>query len=70
MEAIIKYRERHGMARGELGKLIGVTAEFVRLVEKGKRKLSPERALDLEVATDGELPRTVTRPDLWEPKAA
>jgi len=62
---ISDYREKHGLSREQLGALIGVSAEFVRLCECGRRRLSPDRARLLEDATGGELSKHETRPDIW-----
>ena len=53
------YREANGLTRVAAAELIGVTPGMVGHIEKGIRKISPERAMQAGV------PKEVLRPDLW-----
>lgn len=68
--SISAYRKTRNLTRREIGDLIGVSAEFIRLCERGDRRLAPEKAILLEEKTGGGLPKHITRPDLWEEAAA
>ena len=37
-EAICALRHNHGMTQEQLAKLIGVTQQYIQLIESGKRK--------------------------------
>jgi transcriptional regulator with XRE-family HTH domain len=65
MENITSYRSKHGLSREQFGALIGVSAEMVRLIERGLRPITPERAVQLEAVTAGELTRQALRPDIF-----
>jgi transcriptional regulator with XRE-family HTH domain len=56
--------ERYGVSDEALEKQLGVGAEAIRLWRRGKRRLSPSRAIEVEQKFG--IPRHVTRPDLWE----
>lgn len=45
---IEKERLRHGWSRKQLGELLGITAEAVRLIEIGKRKPSYDVLVKME----------------------
>lgn len=62
---IQQYRESKDMSRQELAEVIGCTAEYVRLVEKGERRPSVDMAKKIESLTDGEVTRAKVRPDIW-----
>jgi DNA-binding XRE family transcriptional regulator len=61
--AIKTYREGLALSQIEMAKKIGVSAGFMHDLEKGRRKVSPQRALKLEI--DVGIPRHVLRPDIW-----
>jgi DNA-binding XRE family transcriptional regulator len=63
--AIRTYREGLALSQIEMAKKIGVSAGFMHDLEKGRRKMSPQRALELEI--DAGIPRHVLRPDIWPP---
>ncbi|WP_414041297.1 transcriptional regulator [Acidithiobacillus sp. M4-SHS-6] len=45
--------------------MLGLNAEFLRQVAKGRRRVSAETAIRIERATDGLVTRSDLRPDLW-----
>lgn len=49
-----------------LGELLGVGQSVVSYWSRKHGRIPAERAIDLEAATGGEIPRWVSRPDLWE----
>lgn len=67
---ISEYRARKGLSRKQLAEIIGVSAEFLRLHENGKRQFSPQRAIQVDELTGGEVPKHETRPDIWTGEAA
>jgi DNA-binding transcriptional regulator YdaS (Cro superfamily) len=66
LHPIKAYRDRHGMTLAEMGALIGVGKAAIFKWEHGLRPPA-SRAIDIEQATNGELPRWELRPDLWTP---
>lgn len=60
------YRTRRGLTLAQMGALIGVGKAAVFKWEHGIRPPA-SRAIDIELATEGELPRWDLRPDLWPP---
>jgi DNA-binding transcriptional regulator YdaS (Cro superfamily) len=60
---ITTYREARNQSRAEFAALLGVKRAMLDHVERGIRKFSAERAVQIELATG--VPRTVLRPDLW-----
>jgi len=53
------------LTQEQLGDLIGVKKALVSKWEKGKAP-TPLKAIEIEEATEGKVPRWRTRPDLWE----
>jgi DNA-binding transcriptional regulator YdaS (Cro superfamily) len=60
------YRKRRNLTLAGMGALIGVGKAAVFKWEHGIRP-PPSRAIEIEAATNGELPRWDLRPDLWPP---
>jgi DNA-binding transcriptional regulator YdaS (Cro superfamily) len=56
------------MKRGEqrrLANLLGISPTWMNLLVSGKRDCSPELALGIEAATNGQVTRAELRPDLF-----
>lgn len=49
-----------------LGQLIGVAQQTVSFWLTTGAKIPAEKAVELERATKGEIPRWLSRPDLWD----
>jgi DNA-binding transcriptional regulator YdaS (Cro superfamily) len=60
--------QRRGMNLASLADLLGVTRGTV--TRWGQGRLPPERAIEIEKATDGSISRSDLRPDLWPRDAA
>jgi DNA-binding transcriptional regulator YdaS (Cro superfamily) len=54
-----------GITRAELAQRVGVTPGLVSHWISGYVRISAERALQIEQATDGAIPRHLLRPDLF-----
>jgi DNA-binding transcriptional regulator YdaS (Cro superfamily) len=61
------YRSQNKLTLAGLGERVGLTKSAVCDVEAGRRRVSPEKAKEIEAATG--IPRHVLRPDLWEAPA-
>lgn len=46
-----KYREEHGLTQAKLASLLGVSDATVTHIENGRRRVTPERAIDWEEKT-------------------
>ena len=46
---------------------LGFNAEFLRQVAKGRRRVSPQNAIRIEMATHGLVTRAELRPDIFGP---
>jgi len=69
--AISKFRRAKNLTLEQFGNLVGVQKAAVSKWEKGIAGPSPTKAIEIERATEGELPRWQVRPDLWqEPQEA
>jgi DNA-binding transcriptional regulator YdaS (Cro superfamily) len=44
---------------------LGLNAEFLRQVAKGRRRFSPEMAIEVEAKLNGAVSRSELRPDIW-----
>ena len=67
MNALDAYLRMTGMNQSELADFLGVSPAIVCLWTRGKQRISAERAVMIEKALGGKLPRWVMRPDLWDP---
>ena len=65
MDKLITYIVTHSEA--DLAKRIGVSKQSVNLWKLGHTRPSPQRALDIERATEGAVTRHDLYPDLWPP---
>lgn len=61
------YREARNMSQPELAKILGCTPGMVSHVETGKRKVSPQAALEWEQIIG--IPRHELRPDIFGARA-
>lgn len=59
------YRTKHGLSCGEFAKKLGIAEPTMRSLENGTRPITPERAKEIEDATNGELTRPQLRPDIY-----
>lgn len=66
MSGLDKAIKHFGGQRGLAGAL-GVTP--MAITQWKKRGVPPNRAVDIEKVTDGDVPRYMTRPDLFTPPA-
>lgn len=71
MEAVIEhplaeFRRNRGLSRAQVAELLGVTVAMVGHIERGVRRLSAEKARDIEAAQG--VPAAVLRPDLFGPR--
>jgi DNA-binding transcriptional regulator YdaS (Cro superfamily) len=66
--ALASYMAEKGLTDAQLGALVGVSGELVRLWRLGRRRISAERVGALSSATG--IPRHKLRPDLWDDPAA
>lgn len=55
-----KYREEHGLTQGQLAEILGVSDATVTHIENGRRRVTPERAVDWEERTG--IPRATLCP--------
>lgn len=58
-----EYRRKHGLSCAELAKLLGVAEPTARSLENGTRRITAERAAEIERATG--IPRHELRPDIY-----
>jgi len=58
-----QHMKRLGLSDAAVAAKLGVSAEAVRLWRHGLRRVSAERAMEIERALD--IPRGDLRPDLW-----
>lgn len=63
--ALRTLRRRAGITQTRLASLIGVEAAVVCRFESGERRITAERAIAIDRATDGCIPRAVLRPDIF-----
>lgn len=59
---------RYAKANGgfpKLARALGRNAEFLRQIAKGRRRPSPETAIQIEAATNGAVTREELRPDVF-----
>lgn len=77
MNVIEQYISKHGLSQEKFGKLLSVTQGMVWqwcvwLDTRGKRgtRITAERAIEIEVATDREILREQLRPDVFAERAA
>lgn len=61
---IKEYCEKYGQKH--LAELMDVTVGMVSHWVTGRVRITAERAVELEEATKGEIPKWGTRPDLWD----
>ena len=75
--AIEKYLEKHSLTQEEFGKKVGdgvsqgmvwQWSEWLKNPKKGTR-ITAERAMEIEAATNGEIKRAELRPDLFKEAA-
>ncbi len=62
------YMAENGLSDAQLGVMVGVSAEAVRLWRHGKRSISAKRAIKISALTG--IPRHQLRPDLWDMRAS
>ncbi len=55
MNVIEAYRVKYHLSQEDLAKLVGVTRAYIAHIENGIRKPSPNVALEIERATNGEI---------------
>ena len=55
MNIIEYYRNKHNLSQEEFAKLINVSRSYIAHIENGIRKPHPTTALDIEIATGGEI---------------
>jgi len=51
--------------RTEAATAIGVSASYISMIKKGKRKFSPALAMRVDEKTNGEITKHDLRPDIW-----
>ena len=68
---IAEYLKKHGLSQKRFGDQVGITQGMVWQLLQGTCRTSPETAMRIEAATQGEISRADLRPDLWgEPEKA
>lgn len=70
---IADYRLKHGLSQKDFAEKLSLHGEpatqaLISHYETGEVKVSGERAIQFEKATDGEIPRSFYCPHLWEEK--
>jgi len=55
MKYLKQIREKLGLTQEEFAWKIGISRSFYALIENGKRGISPDIAIAIEQATDGEI---------------
>ena len=55
MEILRDIRNKLGITQEEIASMIGISRSFYALIENGKRRITPEVALAIERATNGEI---------------
>lgn len=58
-------RKMIGLTQTELARRLGVQKPAVSRWESGARRIPAERAVQIELVTEGKIPRHITRPDLF-----
>lgn len=61
------YREKRGIPCAEMARRLGIAEATMRSLENGTRSITPERARQIEVATDGEVTRAALLPLIFGP---
>jgi DNA-binding transcriptional regulator YdaS (Cro superfamily) len=56
--------------QAKLAELLGTKQSTVSYWFRCRNAIPAEKAVELERVTDGEIPRWMSRPDLWEPPAS
>lgn len=64
------YLEKRGVTQSDIARRINVPPALVWQWINGVRPISAKHAIPIEQATDGEVPRHVTRPDIYPPSEA
>ena len=59
------YLAKHNLTAAEFGRRINVSRSQMLRYLKGKRRITAERAIEIEHATDGAVTRADVRPDLF-----
>lgn len=62
-----KYREKHQLSCADMAKLLGVAEPTARSLENGNRRITAERAVEIERVTG--IPRQDLCPDVFEAAA-
>ncbi|BDB12811.1 MULTISPECIES: transcriptional regulator [Acidithiobacillus] len=62
------YAIKHG-GFPRIAEILGFNAEFLRQVAKGRRRVSAENAVRIELLTQGTVTRAELRPDIFHPRS-
>ena len=65
-QSLGEYLAQKKIRSADFAPRVGLTPEGLRLILKGKRKASPNTARKIELETDGAIPKSAIRPDLWD----
>lgn len=60
------YLKRHKLTPAKFARERGLSRSFVCRLVKGERQASPEMAKQIETATEGQVPKHILRPDIWD----
>lgn len=67
---ILDYRTKHGLSQQDFADLISLhgkpaTQGLISQYETGEVKVTADRAIQFDLATNGEIPKSHYRPDYW-----
>ncbi len=60
-----KYLQRKNVTQSAFAKMVSVTQSMVGQWVRKERPISPIKAIDIEKATNGMVPREESRPDIF-----
>lgn len=65
-----EYRQKNKLHSDELAKKLGIAPSTLRSLENGTRRITPERAIEIEQALNGAIKRERLLPEIFLRRAA
>ena len=59
------YRQKNKLHSDEFAKRLGIATSTLRSLENGTRRITPERAVEIEIALNGAIKRERLLPDFF-----